>query len=218
MKRFLVLLVCACGMTLSASAQVGVGLRGGALLSQVYVDLTANSNLLNPRPTFVQGMEVGVFGRLMNNKNLGMQLEVNYSRQGWHIYPATEGEHQRELEVIQVPVLSYLQIGRGRFKFTLQAGAFAGYVLSRTDIFRPNPEVESTNLVVYDHQEELPWQYGIVAGGGPAYHFSFGMIQLEARFSHALSDLIRTDLNRSDDFDSFRLQTITFGLQWVYMF
>ena len=218
MKKFWVLLICCCGFSVCAFAQTGVGLKGGPLFSQLSLTYTPTVGTIRPQQTLVQGFEVGVVGRYMNNKHLGLQVEANYQRQGWHLYLGTAGERQRELEVLQVPLVSYLQMGRGRFKFTVQAGAFAGYIFNQRDILAPGQEEMPAGMIRYSHQEELPWQYGFLVGGGPAYHFPFGMLLLEGRFSQALSDLLKADFNRSDDFDAFRLQTITFGLQWVYMF
>ena len=222
MKQFWLLFSCMCGLISGASGQSGIGLRGGPLLSQVnysYVRPPDNTPL-RPAQALVQGMEVGLVGRYMNSKHLGIQAEVNFSRQGWHIYLETEGERLKELEMVQVPVLSYLQLGRGRLKFTVQAGAFVGYVLGQKDVIIPVQE-DVPGQVRYSHQKEQPWQYGIVVGGGPSFTFPFGVLQLEGRFSQAMSDLIRTDYKINDDyvdFDVFSLQTITFSLQWVYMF
>lgn len=220
MKKFWVVLACMCGLVTGVEGQSGIGLRGGPLFSQVNYTYLRSAGLIRPSQALVQGINFGIVGRFMNSKHLGMQTEVNYSRQGWHIYLQTEGERKKELEIIQVPVLSYLQLGRGKLKFTVQAGAFGAYVFSRSDVITPAQE-DLPNLIRYSHQKEQPWQYGIMVGGGPSFTFPFGVLQLEGRFSHALSDLIRTDYKVNEgfvDFDAFNLQTITFGLQWVYMF
>lgn len=217
-KFFLVLLMCFCGLLGEALAQIGVGVRGGHVLSQVSLEYIATSLTIRPRQAIVEGYEVGVVGRLMNTKHFGLQVEANYSQLGWHLYLETEGERLREFEMVQVPLVSYLQMGRGRFKFTVQAGAFASYILKNQDILAPLEEELPAEMLKMGHQKNLPWQYGILAGAGPSYHFSFGVLQLEARFSQTMSDLLEVDLIRTDDYDGFQLQNITFGLQWVYMF
>lgn len=222
MKQFWVLLACMCGLASVVKGQSGIGLRGGATFSQVNFTFTRPEPpdfVTGPAQALVQGMEVGIVGRFMNSKHLGLQTEINYSRQGWHIYLETEGEHKVDLEMVQVPVMSYIQLGGGKLKFTVQAGAFVGYVLNRNDVISPPEEVPG--LIRYSHQEELPWQYGVLVGGGPSFTFPFGVISLEGRFSHSLSNLFRSDFTINEDFvdfDAFNLQTITFGLQWVYMF
>lgn len=222
MKDFWVLLICLLGPFWAASAQNGIGLRGGPSLSQASYTYAArlSGETIRPQQSLVQGFELGLVGRFMNTPHLGLQVEANYSRQGWHIYVQTEGEHKKELEIFQVPMLSFLQLGRGKLKFTVQAGAYGAYVFNRRDVLLPLVE-DLPGKIRYSHQEELPWQFGILAGGGPSFRFPFGVLQLEARFSQAFSDLIKTDLQNNDDFvdfDSFRMQNITFGLQWVYMF
>lgn len=220
MKQCWVFLACFLGLISVANGQAGIGLRGGSVLSQVIYSFSDVTNPVRPAQTLVQGMEAGIIGRYMNSKNLGMQAEINYSRQGWHIYLQTEAEQMKELEIIQVPLLSYLQLGRGKLKFTVQAGAFAAYVLNSRDILLPVQQ-DLEGFVRISHQQEEPWQYGVLVGGGPSFTFPFGVVQLEGRFSHALSNLVRTDYKANAgfaDFEAFHLQSITFGLQWVYMF
>lgn len=216
MKKFWVLLVLWLGMYAIASAQSGVGIRGGANLSGVDFSVTAGQGLRAPTQELVPGFEAGIVGRLMNNKHLGFQAELNYSRQGWLIYPGTEVEHQKAFEFLQLPMLTFVQLGRGKFKFTIHAGVFMAYLMEHNDLISPDPEFQAP--VNYGQQEFRPWQYGILVGGGPAFQFPFGMLQLEARYGHYLSDLLVANLNRQDDFDGSSPMTITFGIQWVYMF
>lgn len=200
----------------AAFAQTGLGLRGGPSYSQVSFATGRGSGLPRPQQQIVQGMEAGLVWRRMNNRNLGLQAELNYSSKGWHIYPGTPEAHQRDYQYIQLPLLSHLQLGRGKLKLILQAGAFVAYAWRIEDTLLPGPDANPR--VVYAHQLSQPWQFGILGGGGPAIELPVGTLHLEARVSHQLSHLLRPDLNRNDDFLASHQQSITFGLQWVYMF
>lgn len=208
MTKLLLLLGC-CFLSFGLQAQTSVGLRGGSSLS-----------LVNTKPAigqeYVSGMEAGVVARFLNSNHLGMQLELNYSVQGFHFYPATTEAYHKKLSYLQLPLTSFVQLGRGRLKFNVQAGAFAAYTVKQEEVLLPTGEAEIP--VLYAHQEELPWQYGVLVGGGPAFHFNFGILQLEARFTQHLSDFWKADFSRDDDFDTTQQQTITFGLQWLYTF
>lgn len=206
MAKLLFLLGC-CLLPLGLHAQTSVGLRGGSTLSRVNFEPAVGQE-------FVTGIEVGVIGRFLNTEHLGMQVELNYSQQGLHLYPATSNAYQQNFHSIQLPLTSLLQLGNGRFKFNVQAGAFLAYTFKETDVLLPGGETEPP--VLYAHQEELPWQYGVLAAAGPAFHFNFGILQLEARFTQHLSDFWKADLSRGDDFDASQRQTITFGAQWLY--
>lgn len=198
----------------SAFAQTGVGLRGGPSFSQV--SFTTGRGVPRPPQGVVQGMEAGFFWRILNNERLGIQAEVNYSSKGWHIYPGTLEEHLREFQYLQVPLLSHLQLGRGKLKLIVQAGAFVAYAWQTEDVVQPGPG--ASPRVVYGHQASVPWQFGVLGGGGPAFELPLGMLQLEARFAQHLSHVLRPDFSRTDDFQASHQQTITFALQWVYMF
>ena len=208
MAKLLFLLGC-CFLPLALMAQTSVGLRGGSSLSRVNFEPA-------PAQEFVTGYEVGVVSRFLNTKHLGLQLELNYSKQGFHLYPTTTDAYQQEFSYIQFPLTSFLQMGRGRFKFNVQAGAFVAYAFKKEEVLLPTGETEPRFL--YAHQEDLPWQYGVLAAAGPAFHFNFGILQLEARFTQHLSDFWKADFSRDDDFDISQQQIITFGAQWLYTF
>lgn len=216
MRKFLVLLLLWVGLYAFASAQSGIGVRGGANLSRFNFTVSPGQGLRVPPQEFAQGFEAGIVGRLMNNRHLGFQVELNYSRKGWLIYPASEMVHQKELEFLQLPLLTVVQLGRGRLKFTAHGGVFMAYLMKYSDIQGPDPEFPAP--IRYEQQALRPWQYGVLVGGGPAFQFPFGILQLEARYVHYLSDLLEVNLSRQDDFDTSSPMTTTFGLQWVYMF
>lgn len=199
----------------NASAQSGLGLRGGASFSQANFKPASRSNR-SPDQQVVQGFEAGLLWRMLNNRNLGFQAELNYSVMGWHIYPGTSWQDQREYHYVQMPLLSHLQLGRGRLKLVVQAGGLVAYAKQIEEVLLPDPATPAP--LAYAHQELLPWQYGVVGAAGPSISLPFGMLQLEARFVYYLSNMLQPDLTRTDDFESANQQNITFGLQWVYMF
>lgn len=203
----------------SAYGQSGFGLRGGSSYSQASFTPTARrAGVRSPDQVLVGGFETGLFWRMLNNRYLGLQAELNYSVKGWHIYPGTFAAHFKEYHYVQLPLLTHFQLGRGRLKFVVQAGALLAYAHQIKDVELPDPDAGAP--IRYAHQQQLPWQYGIVGGAGPAVElpWGLGMLQLEARFTHFLSNLLEIDITRGDDFASSNQQNITFGLQWVYMF
>jgi hypothetical protein len=205
MKKFW--LFCVCFLLLGKLvAQTSIGVRGGKSISRV------NFNPALPQ-TFVDGVEGGVFLRYKNSRHLGLQLELNMSSQGWHVSPAVDSlAHQKELNYIQLPLLTHVQLGGGRFTFVLQAGGFLAYAFSEKDLLEP------AGAVIYRQQAFNPWQYGILGAAGPAYRFNFGELQLEARFAQHLSNLLEANFNQTNDIDDSQQQIITFGLQWLYTF
>lgn len=210
MKKFW--LFCVCSLLLGKlAAQTSIGIRGGKSLSRVNFAPSA------PSQSLVDGYEGGVFLRYLNSRHLGVQVELNVSSQGWHIYPAVDSlAHQKQLQYIQLPLLSHVQLGRGRLTFVLQAGGFVAYTFSARDV--AGPEAGVTAPVKYGGQALLPWQYGVLAAAGPAFRFGFGELQLEARFAQHLSNLLEANLRQANDFDDSQQQIITFGLQWLYTF
>lgn len=208
MKKFWLLIAC-CLCLGTLTAQTSVGARGGMSLSRV------NFTPAVPQ-AFVSGYEAGLLFRHLNTKHLGIQAELNISRQGWHMFPADSQAYEKELQYIQLPLLSHVQLGGGRFTFVAQAGGFVSYTFSQKDLSLPAENAEPG--IAYEQQALLPWQYGVLAAAGPSFRFNFGTLQLEARFAQHLSDLLEVNLNRPDDFDASQQQIITFGLQWLYTF
>lgn len=210
MKKIFVLVVCLLGINLAGEAQIGIGARGGVTYSQVWARPGVPQS---PAP----GIEAGLIGRFMNNRNLGLQVEVNVSQQGWVLFPENNFRHERKFTSVQLPVLTYLQLGNGILRFTVQAGVFGGYVLEGNDILSP-AEPLSRGPVNYQNQRQLPLQYGVMGAAGPALAFPFGIFHFEARIVQHLSDILEADFNEPGFFVYSRLQNITFGMQYVYMF
>lgn len=209
MKKFWLLWVCFLLLG-KLAAQTSVGVRGGKSISRVNFTPALSQ-------AFVDGVEGGVFLRYKNSRHLGLQLELNMSSQGWHISPAVDSlAHQKKLNYIQLPLLTHVQLGGGRFTFVLQAGGFLAYAFSEKNVQAPAEGV--AGAVAYRQQAFQPWQYGVLAAAGPAYRFNFGELQLEARFAQHLSNLLEANFNQTNDIDNSQQQIITFGLQWLYTF
>ncbi len=209
MKKFW--LFCVCFLLLGKLvAQTSVGVRGGKSVSRI------NFSPVLPQ-ALVDGYEGGVFLRYKNSQHLGLQVELNMSSQGWHVYPSVDSlMHKKELKYVQLPLLTHVQLGAGRFTLVLQAGGFLAYTFSETNV--QEPEAGVSGQLLYRRQPFLPWQYGVLAAAGPSFRFNFGELMLEARFAQHLSNLLEANLNQTNDIDDSQQQIITFGLQWLYTF
>lgn len=205
MKKLWLFFAC-CLLLGTLNAQTSVGIRGGKSLSRINFAPA-------PPQALVDGVEGGLILRRMNSRHLGLQLELNVSSQGWNIYPAVDSlAHSKQVQYIQVPLLTHVQLGRGRLTFAVQAGAFVAYAFSEKDRSKP------VYPAAYRQQAFLPWHYGMLAAAGPAFRFNFGELKLEARFAQHLSNLLEANLSQTEGFNNSQQQIITFGLQWLYTF
>lgn len=205
MKKLWLFFSC-CVLLGTLNAQTSIGIRGGKSFSRVNFAPV-------PPQALVEGIEGGIILRHMNSRHLGIQLELNVSSQGWSIYPTVDSlAHTKQVQYIQVPLLTHVQLGRGRFTFAVQAGALAAYAFSEKDGNKP------VYTDAHRQQAFLPWQFGMLASAGPAFRFNFGELKLEARFAQHLSNLLEANLSQTEGFTISQQQIITFGLQWLYTF
>jgi len=198
------------------------GVSGGATFSSVS---------FSPRipQTMRTGTTFGLTGRITMGKFVGLQLELNFSQQGWNEkFEEEEDEtgeeegvattrpnykYSRLMNYFQLPFYTHIQFGGDKVKGFINAGPQIGYLIHEST--SENLDGMQLGRVNIQHdmvvQKKLEW--GISGGGGIEIRTGIGYFLLEGRYLYSLGDIYNTRVE--DPFSKASGQTITVKLTYL---
>ncbi|MEN0005829.1 MAG: porin family protein [Bacteroidota bacterium] len=197
-----ILFICSflCISTLSLSAQVSIGFKGGVNLAKWtnidnYVDVY-NDILVDE---FLVGVNVGIVTEVNLYQELYVQAEVNFTHKGHHpkqlvgthIYNTYAHFDLYVLELAFLPKYKYSWDSFGVFAF---AGPSVGYYINctKTKFSSRNGEVNETgrNYLALDTDLFNRWEFSLYLGGGIFIPIKDSMeVFFDARYLVGLTDV-----------------------------
>ncbi len=182
-----------------------LGATAGATMSSItlvpqYVD-----------KTYLIAANAGLSLRYINEKNFGIQAELNYFQSGWKDdfgYGSTN-TYRREMAFLELPFLMHARIGTKALSFYLNLGPKFSFFLSEKEYLDSD--------VSYDYHGkalEQPFQWGVLGGVGFDIKLKQQSIGMEGRYYYGLSDVFANAV--TDDFVTSSLQQISLNL--IYYF
>jgi hypothetical protein len=216
--RYIVLLLVM--VTSIAGAQIIVttpyefsaGVSGGTTFSSI----TFNPRILQGTLT---GVTFGVTGRMTMGENTGLQLELNYTQQGWseEYEDSPEYGYRRRLDYLQLPFYTHVQFGGKKVKGFIHAGPQIGYMLSES-----TAEIRKEDMPggIVTAQHEMPvenrLEWGISGGAGIEIRTGAGYFLLEGRYYYSFGDIYGT--KRRDYFSKASSQVISAKITYLMPF
>ncbi len=163
MKRYIRLIPLLLALPLLASAQVGkyrsdlaIGINGGLIMNKVTFSPRVQQGM-------TMGPEIGLSLRYTCEKYFAMvcalQVEVNYSRQGWKEVPKNGTyTYARAMDYIHIPFMARMGFGRERKGFMgyLILGPEIGFCIGDKEIRTG----DWTSEGLPTHPDGPSWQYG----------------------------------------------------------
>jgi len=163
--------------------------------SEVGIKLGGNSSRVGFDPGLFQELDFGVVGGLafrhFAHKNMGILVELNYMQAGWT--EAHEGAdfYYRELDYIQLPVMTHAMIGQRGFRVLINLGPYVGALVREKEAYYFFQEAfESPNL---GRGIDNKLEFGLCLGVGFSINTAIGVFQAEGRVNYALSNLYERD-------------------------
>lgn len=205
--KYFILICCCCLLAFAATAQQMAGARAGYILSRMQFDRAPA-----PLQSWVNGLGGGVVFRTMNSPHLGLQLELLVEQKGWHLFPGTTEAYEIQEHHLSLPVTSVVVAGSGNLRLVINGGVYASYVFKEEVLEDGQQDVYP---VAYAQQSRQNWQYGIVAGLGPAVKIGRNWLQLEGRFAYTLSNRLAPNLAVTNVFNESQQQAVTVSLVWL---
>jgi hypothetical protein len=210
-----------CGFAFISKAQIlattpyeyAIGVSAGTTFSSVaFTPRVMQSTRL--------GTTFGLTGRMTMGEYVGLQLELNYSQQGWKEryededgQPLDQYKYSRLLNYLQLPFYTHVQFGSKKVKGFVQAGPQIGYMIGEStdqNLNGANPGRVNAqhNLAV---QKKFEW--GIGGGGGIDIRTGIGSFVLEGRYLYELGDIYNA--RREDPFSKASGQVFTVKLSFL---
>ena len=170
-----------------------------------------SASMINFSPSVNQGMLLGYNGGLIfrhiTEKNVGLQVELNFFQRGWK---ETDSIYSRRLNYIELPFMTHIYFGnKSRFFFNI--GPKISYLLTENVL---KNETVSSEKVQHVKSVENPFDYGICGGLGFMFRINKNVLQLDARANYSLSDIFSN--NKSDYFDTSNNINFSVNLGWLW--
>lgn len=182
------------------SAQLSVGIQGGANLSKM--DFTNNQAYRFTKIDYQPGFIGGLVVQFLGDKHAGIQAEINFSQRGW-VENDTTGVQalkiRNRMDYVEIPVLTHINIGGGKLRGVFNIGPYLGFGLNRT-ITTENLTTGASETTEYefDSSKDNLFDYGLMVGGGMEYRFGFGKITTEVRYTVGLGDINKEKFFQSE--------------------
>ena len=170
------------------------------------------------------GLNGGITARWITEKNLGIQVEVNFTQKGWNENVALMDEegvlsmpdpfYIRKMNYIDIPFLTHIYFGSDKVRFFINLGPQIGFFIYETTSQNLNGEtIPNRPNEQHTMPVEKKFEWGI--GGGPGLEFrsSIGYFLVEGRYYYALSDFYNT--RRGDAFSKASTQVILVKLTYL---
>ena len=165
-------------------------------------------------PSIDLGLNFGFTGGLVfkhiEQKGLGIQLELNFMQAGWKEKLDTTNRYSRQLNYIQIPFMTHVNLGEGRTRLILNLGPYGTILLWEKERISLIEEQEPSDH--YGRDLDNWFEFGLCAGIGLAHYTSIGVFQLEARYNQSLSNIF--DYSESQ-FISSKNQVVELSLSYL---
>lgn len=224
MKRTIVCMCCCLLASVAARAQ------NAAFHTEWAAGVSAGVNYASTvfSPKVQQSMYMGYAGgltvRWITEKNLGIQIEVNYKQQGWQerFDEAGDGNdysafyYRRRMNYVDIPFLTHIYFGGERANLFVNLGPQAGFLLGEKTASNLNGLEPQRINAQHDMPAAKSFEWGIGGGPGVELRTGIGYFLLEGRFYYALSDFYGT--RRTDVFGKASAQVFTLKITYLVPF
>lgn len=158
------------------------------------------------------GFTGGLVYKYFGQRNLGIQLEINYMQAGWTEGLDAPDSYSRRLNYLQIPFMTHGNLGKRKTRVVLNAGPYVSLLLSEKEQMKLDNEADARDY--YQTEIDKMGDFGLVFGLGLLRHSSIGTIQVEGRLNQGLSSIYETGFDTTFQFS--RNQTIEVALYYLF--
>jgi hypothetical protein len=190
-----------------------VGAAGGVNLSSVSFSPKVQEDML-------MGYLGGLTLRWITEKNLGLQVELNFKQQGWKEnfdeLEVPEDAHyrfQRRMNYVELPFLTHIYFGGDHTRFFVNLGPQIGFLLGEHTEENLNGATPQSINDQHTMLADKRFEWGIGGGPGLELRTRIGYFLLEGRYYYSLSDFYNT--RHQDVFSKASSQMISVRLTYL---
>lgn len=154
--------------------EIAIGLHGGYGVSEVNFSPTVDQDLF-------QGYTAGLIFNYINEKTVGLQIELNYVQKGW---TEVDNLYTRHLNYIELPFMTHIYMGK-KARFFLNMGPQISYLLSENTTINTTSDSNEQHI----RSVQNPFEYGLCGGIGFNFRIKQQVFQLESRVQYSMSDI-----------------------------
>ena len=223
-KSRLSILIITLGMALGAFAQrnyephFAIGAKGGVTFSNMAFTPGIEQTML-------QGIELGVTARYIEENCFGIVAELNIEQRGWkETFDETDFRYQRRLTYLQLPVMTHIYFGSRTFKGFKNLGPSVGYMIGdgiSSNFDYTNPETVAGFPIANRHVNQMSmdiknrFDYGICGGAGIEFIIKRKhSLILEGRYYYGLGNIFSA--KKKDEFSASRGTSIQVSLGYMF--
>ncbi|MDO1446704.1 porin family protein [Rhodocytophaga aerolata] len=188
----------------SSTAQTYIGVKAGPNFTQVAFT-----------PSFQQQVMIfynaGVVFQHFEEKHAGVQLELTFTQKGFKEVKDSVNSYNRTIQYIELPFMSHFYAGTEKSNIFLNLGPYLGYGISAKEVITVDSKVESKSYTFTNADNRF--DLGFLAGIGIHRQFKFGILQLEGRISHGLSNILNS--RNSIPYSASKNQVISASLLYL---
>lgn len=160
-------------------AETFFGVKAGGNISGIFSDPTVDQEIYN-------GLNGGIIFKYIGQKNLGIQVELNYKQSGWNESLDSTNIYKRRLDFIELPFMTHINFGTNKTRILLNVGPYVSYLLSEKEQIELLEEFEEKKY--YGQQIDNRAMFGLCLGFGISRNTSIGLFQLESRITTSLTN------------------------------
>lgn len=190
-----------------------IGASGGVNLSSVSFSPKVQENLLT-------GYQGGLTLRWNTDRNLGLQVELNFKQQGWEenfdeldVPEGADYRFLRRMNYVEIPFMTHIYSGGDRVKFFVNLGPQIGLLISEHTEENLNGATPQNINAQHSLHADKKIEWGLGGGPGLEIRTGIGSLLLEGRYYYALSDFYNT--RHQDAFSKASSQAISLRLAWL---
>jgi hypothetical protein len=155
------------------------GVKAGGNISGILTDPSVDQKIYN-------GLTGGIVFRHISEKNLGIQIELNYKQSGWNESLDSTNIYKRGLDFIELPFMTHINFGSQKTRLAANFGPYISYLLSEEEQIGLIEGFEERSY--YGQKTNNRAGFGLCLGFGIARRTSIGLFQLESRISSSLTN------------------------------
>ncbi|MFY0651887.1 MAG: PorT family protein [Cyclobacteriaceae bacterium] len=196
MKKSLLTFLVSTLIMMSASAQ------DSTFISHTYLGIKAGYNYgtvtmahalqrINSVEGYLPGFHFGLIGINYLEKNIGLQVELNYTQKGYSQITELGGpKYENTLKYIELPIYMNVYVGRKKTRLFFNLGTYAKYLIGSTPPSGTPGDNAQFDLFPYEPDRDRKLGYGLIGGGGIYRDFSFGTIMIQGEFAYGFSNIL----------------------------
>ena len=163
-----------------------LGIKLGGNTSGILSDPTTNLKIY-------PGFTSGIVFKHISQKNLGIQIELNYKQSGWNENLDSTNIYKRRMNYVELPFMTHVNLGKQETKFVFNFGPYLSYLLSEKE--KIDLLEEFTEKEYYRENADNKAGFGLCLGLGVLRYTPIGLFQVESRISSSLTDIFKNTSN-----------------------